>query len=146
MHLRKRRDQAKKDFLQDRRSGHFIADTRYDGWEYVSYQEHSAVARTQREDNANPIVGGPRSLGYLPADQPSRYYQHGPSLVSDQGMTDRGGRGSDQTRERNLWRKSAIGVEEEEMDGGVVYKDFGLVDNLRQFENKCKVTNQKKDR
>ena len=90
MLLRKQRDQAKKDFLQDRRSGQFLVDTRYDDeFAFVSLNESSNMAWKQRAD---PKVEGPRSLGYLPAQQPK--------------YNDLKGRENDEKRERNLWRKT----------------------------------------
>ena len=161
--LRKRRGQAKKEFLKDRRSGEFGYNTRPDGWSYVSFQDPATVAQTHTSgpvslvvnpvsDNSNPMAGGPRSLCFIPsvdtAYQPSKYYQHVHSLhTSDktgmQVMTDtedcvrtrrRRGRGSEETRERKLWRRSAIGLGEQERTKRVMYKDFGLIDNPRQFE------------
>ena len=162
--LRKRRDQAKKDFLLGSPSGQFVSDTRHDGWSYMSFQEPSAPVHSRTSgpvslsasqargevcaDNSNPMPYSPRSLGYIPtvsaADLSSRYYQHGPSLHGSlQVMSDtedclrtrgRGGRASEETRERKPWRRSAIGLGDEERAGRIVYKDFGMIDNPPRLE------------
>ena len=97
MLLRKQRDQAKKDFLQDRRSGQFLVDTRCDDWAYVCLNESSNMAWKQRADQK---VEGQRSLGYLPAQQPKIY--------------DMKGNTKGEKRERNFWRKPDTGHREDE--------------------------------
>ena len=163
--LRKRRDQAKKDFLQESQSDQFPSDIRHDGWSYMSFKSPSAQSRTsgpvslfentiRRELlDSNAMMNSPRSLGYIPT-MSSKYYQHGPSLhssllaVSNQAMTEtedhvrnrgRGGRGSEESRDRKLWRRSAIGLGEEERARRVVYKDFGFIDNPHQFESHSEI-------
>ena len=69
MLLRKQRDQAKKNFLQDRRSGQFLVDTHCEDWAFVSLNESSDMAWKRRVD---PKVEGPRSLGYLPTQHPKK--------------------------------------------------------------------------
>jgi hypothetical protein len=117
MLLRKQRDQAKKDFLQDRRSGQFLVDTRCDDWAFVSLNESSNMARKQR---VSPKADGPRSLGYLPAQQPKRH---------DMKVKEKG-----EKRERNLWGKTDTGHREDERTVKPASKDLKLVRNQKHSE------------
>ena len=92
MNLRKQRDQAKKDFLHDRRSGQFMVDTRYDDLAYMSMNETYAMNRTES------TIREPRSLGYIGAEQQST------DAVE--------GKGKKESRDRKLWGKT-VGVSKE---------------------------------
>ena len=88
--LRKRRDQARKEFLKDRRSGEFGYSSHHDGWSYVSFKNPQNVVHTDRSGPVSlglnpvrghprhPMAGGAHSLGFIPPvdddDQPSIYY------------------------------------------------------------------------
>ena len=121
MLLRKQRDKAKTDFFQDRRSGQFLVDTRCDYWAFVSLNESSNMVCEQRAD---PMVEGPRSLGYLPAQQPKN--------------NDMKGRENDEKRERNLWRKTDAEPKEEKRTRKNAFKDFKLFCNQQHSEHETK--------
>ena len=118
MLLRKQRDQAKKDFLQDRRSGQFLVDTRCDDCAFVSLNESSNMAWKQRAD---PKLDGPRSLGYLPAQQSKRY--------------DMKGKENEEKRERNLWRKTDAGHRKDERNRKTTSKDLKLFPNQQYLDH-----------
>jgi hypothetical protein len=117
MLLRKQRDQAKKDFLQDRRSGQFLLDTRCDDWAFVSLNETSNLVRKQRED---PKVEGLRSLGYLPP-QSKRF--------------DIKGKENEEKRERNLWRTTDAGHRKDERSRKTSSKDLKLFCNQHHLDH-----------
>ena len=91
MNLRKQRDQAKKDFLHDRRSGQFMVDTRYDDLAYMSMNETYAMPQES-------MVREPRSLGYIGAEQQST------DAVE--------GKVKKESRDRKLWGKT-VGLSKE---------------------------------
>ena len=95
MNLRKQRDQAKKDFLHDRRSGQFMVDTRYDDLAYMSMNETYAMPQMFITESK---VREPRSLGYIGAEQQSK------DAVE--------GNGKKESRDRKLWGKT-VGVSKE---------------------------------
>ena len=161
--LRKRRDQARKEFLKERKSGEFGYSSHHDGWSYVSFQSPENGTQPNRPGPVSlglnsvrchpqhPIIGGARSLGFIPPgdddDHPSSYYppvhMAVPGQTSRQVMSDtedydrgrrRGRRGGEEDRERKLWRKSVIGLGEAERSRDVVYKDFGMIDTPDQLE------------
>ena len=109
MLLGKQRDQAKKDFLQNRRSGQFLVDTHYDDFAFVSLNESSDIAWKQRADSK---VEGPRSLGYLADQQPKKYYMK--IKVNEE------------KRERNIWRKMESEHREEERNRKTSFKNLKL--------------------
>ena len=51
----------------------------------------------------------------------------------------RGGSRSEESRDMKLWRRSAIGLGEEERARRVVYKDFVFIDNPHQFESHSEI-------
>ena len=118
MLLRKQRDQAKKEFLQDRRSGQFLADTRYDDFAFVSLNESSDIAWKQRAD---PKVEGPRSLGYLADQQPKMYHMNTKE--------------NEEKRERNLWRKTDAGHRKDERNTKIASKDLKLFPNQQYLDH-----------
>ena len=159
--LRKKRDQAKKEFLRDRRSGDFGYNSNHGGWSYLSFPSTQNVIKpdmpgpmslgvTPLSAPQHQISGGARSLCFIPSleehAQPRSYQppnQAGRQVMSDTedcGRSRRrggGGRGGEEARERKLWRKSAIGIGEAERSRNIVYKDFGPIDcaepdNMRQ--------------
>ena len=91
MILRKRRDQAKKEFLQNRRSGHY-PDVLQDDPTFTSMNFCSLV-----EDPIKPtmLTSGPRSLGCLNTTQTSR---------NNRGKSK--GRENELLKDEKLWRKN----------------------------------------
>ena len=101
--LRKRRDQARKEFLNERKSGEFRYSSHHDGWSYVSFQSPENGTQPNRPGPVSlglnsvrchpqhPIIGGARSLGFIPSvdddDQPSSYYP--PVHIAVPGQTPR---------------------------------------------------------
>ena len=86
MYLRRQRDQAKRDFLLDRRSGHF---DQYGDLTYMPLNEG------QRSVS---MMQGPRSLGYLGAGQLSRHDIHEEREEGELENNDK--------RDKKLWRRS----------------------------------------
>ena len=112
MLLRKPRDQAKRDLLQDRRSGQFLVDTRCNDWAFVSLNESSKMPLKQRLD---PNEERPTSFGYFPAQQPKGY---------DMKVKEKC-----EKRERNLWRKTDTGHKEDKKTAKTASKDLKLFRN-----------------
>ena len=143
------------------RSGEFGYNNNHDSWSYVSFKSPESGAQPNRsgpvslganpvrQHRQHPMIGGARSLGFIPPvdddDQPSSYYppvhMAVPDKISIQVMSDtedcdrvRRERG-EEARERKLWRKSAIGLGETERPRDIVYKDFGMIDTPDQLES-----------
>ena len=88
--LRKRRDQARKEFLKERNSGEFGYRSHHDGWSYVAFKTPENGAQPNRLGPVSlgvnpvrghpphPLAGGARSLGFLPPvdddEHPCSYY------------------------------------------------------------------------
>ena len=121
MLLRKQRDQAKKDFFQDRRSGQFLVDTHCEDWAFVSLNESSDMAWKRRVD---PKVEGPRSLGYLPTQHPKKNAMKG--------------RENEEKRERNLWRKTDTEHRDEERTRKTASKDLKIFRYQQHLEHQSK--------
>jgi len=144
--LRKKRDQAKKEFLRDRRSGDFGYNSNQGGWSYLSFPSTQSVIKpdmpgplslgvTPVNAPQHQISGGARSLCFIPSVDDhvqQRSYQPGRQVMSDTedcvGARRRGGRGGEEARQRKLWRKSALGIGEAEHSRNIIYKDFGPID------------------
>ena len=90
MYLRRQRDQAKRDFLQDRRSGHF---DQYGDLTYMSLNEPNTMGQ-----RSVSMMQGPRSLGYLGAGQLSRHDIHEEREERELENNDK--------RDKKLWRRS----------------------------------------
>jgi len=168
--LRKRRDQAKKEFLRDRRSGEFGYSSKPEGWSYVSFpnpqnehqlQRSGPVSMGMGHQNGLPHFtgGGAKSLCFIPSlgdtAQPTSYHQV--DQTSRGAMTDtedcvrssrRRRRGGKEDREKKLWRKSAIGIGELERSRNIVYKDFGMIDKPDHVEafSEINIASQKQSR
>ena len=115
MYLRRQRDQAKRDFLQDRRSGHF---DHYGDLTYMSLND--PITQGQRSVS---MMQAPRSLGYLGQEQLSRN-----DIYED--VEDRGAE-ADEIRDKKLWRRS-VGVWEE--DRRINTKERRPVSNTEEWE------------
>ena len=158
---RKRKDHAKKKLQDGNQSEHFESNTQHDGWSYMSFHSPSQAStlslsspksfnKSQAREDIK--LDSPRSLGYIPTGSASnlslRDDQNSlPLLTSDkmdiqvmsgtEGLTKSRGsvRRLREIQDRKLWRKSAIGIGEEEMSRRVVYTDFGMIDNPSQLED-----------
>ena len=134
--LRKRKEQAKKNFLQDRSTEECVYDdARHDERTYMSIQDHSMKPRKRETYSDNSLMNiGPRSLGCIPSksvsDIPSKYSQRraGPATKSNDIVRNRE-RVSEDPRDKRLWRRSNIGLVRVESERKV------LEDNWRYHEN-----------
>ena len=162
---RKRKDHAKKEFQDANQSDQFESNTQHDGWSYMSFpspfkaSNMSPSGLNNIQTRKDTKLYSPKSLGYIPAGSASnlsiKHDKSRPSLHSSllevslsnkmdmQVISDakclaksRGSvRRSREIQDRKLWRKSAIGIGEEEMSRRVVYTDFGMIDNPMQLED-----------
>ena len=122
--LRKRKDQARRNFLRDRRSGEFGYSSNHDGWSYVSF--NPPVNRGEGLSSEIGRAGG--SLSMMCDNSGQKYTNITRREVLSDSEEWREKRRPRNT-EKKLWRKSVIGIEEPEKLKAVVYKDFGLIDS-----------------
>ena len=118
--LRKRKDQARRHFLQERRSGEFGYSSTHGGWSYVSF-----LPPVSRKENSTGIRRTGGSLSVM-CDNSENYKEKTRDMMSDseEWREKRRMKNSD----KKLWRKSAIGIGESEKCKDIIYKDFGLID------------------
>jgi len=140
--LRKRKEQAKKHFLQDRSNEEFVYDTRHEERTYMSIQDQP-MKPTKREKHSNLSINlmtrGPRSLGCIPSksvsDLPSKYNQQKTGLVNESNdFVKSRGRRTEESRDKKLWRRSTIGLGTEENARRVMENNYGYYDNSQHIK------------
>jgi hypothetical protein len=106
-----------------------------DGWSYVSFHTPSKASHPQalasaskriNHVNYNSLFHGPGSLNFHP------FVTDTEGCVRTRGKEGR--IRSDESTEKTLLRKSVIGIGKEERNTGIVYKDFGFVDQRATSE------------